>query len=170
MDRVNNLALGLVLFQPEIATNLGAAIRIAACFDARLHVIEPCGFPWKSKDIARVAMDYTDLAPPQRHPSWSAFNASPPGRLVLLTTKADQTIHDHVFQAGDLIVMGQESAGAPPHVHAAAAARVRIPLGPQARSLNMAVAAAIALSEARRQIGYTPSDTPRTIDSGPPSA
>ncbi|MEM9233663.1 MAG: TrmH family RNA methyltransferase [Pseudomonadota bacterium] len=145
--------LHLALYQPEIAANVGAAIRIAACFGARLHVIEPCGFPWKSRDIDRVALDYGALAPPHRHADWRAFREDHVGRLVLLTTRGECSHSEHLWLAGDTLLIGQESAGVPEEVHSEVDMRVRIPLAPQARSLNMAIAGAVALAEARRQLG-----------------
>ena len=130
----------LALYQPDIPQNVGAAIRAAACFGAQMDVVEPCGFPLDSREVRRVAMDYGAAAAPQAHASWAAFLASCDG--------------DRLVRANDIILMGRESAGAPEEVHAAADARLRIPLAPRARSLNLAVAAAVALAEARRQIGW----------------
>lgn len=145
----------LALYQPDIPQNTGAAIRIAACFGAGLDIIEPCGFPLDSRALKRVAMDYGALAVPTAHASWRAFlEAKGDSRLILLTTKADGSIWDFRFRPGDTLLMGRESAGAPDEVHAAADARVTIPLAPAARSLNVAAAAAVALAEARRQIGW----------------
>ncbi|GGY38999.1 tRNA (cytidine(34)-2'-O)-methyltransferase [Parvularcula lutaonensis] len=143
--------LRLALYQPEIAANLGAAIRIASCFGVPLHVIEPCGFPWRHRDIGRVAMDYD--ASLKRHRDWECFEAEVPGRRVLLTTHADKPVDAVAFEDGDIILLGQESAGVPEHVHDRADERVRIPLAPSARSLNVSVAGAIALAEASRQLG-----------------
>jgi len=147
----------LVLFQPEIAGNVGAAIRTAACFGAGVDIIEPCGFPADDRTLKRAAMDYAALAPPRRHASWAAFTGSAErgsGRLVLLTTKADAAIYDCALKASDLFIIGQESAGVPDAVRAASDLAVRIPVAPGARSLNAATAAAIALAEARRQCGW----------------
>ncbi|MBB5519460.1 tRNA (cytidine(34)-2'-O)-methyltransferase [Amphiplicatus metriothermophilus] len=147
----------LALYQPDMAGNVGAAIRVAACFGAGLDIIEPCGFPLDARDIRRAAMDYAALAAPVRHASWRAFCDSPErrgGRLLLLTTRAARPIWEFAFQPDDVILLGRESAGAPEAVHAAADARLLIPLAPGARSLNVAVAGAVALAEARRQIGY----------------
>ncbi len=145
----------LAFYQPDIPQNVGAAIRIAACFGAALDIIEPCGFPLDAREIRRVAMDYGDLAVPCAHASWEAFDESrKPARLVLMTTKADETIWDFAFQPDDILLMGRESAGAPEAVHEAADARISIPLAASARSLNVAVAAAVALAEARRQVGW----------------
>ena len=146
----------LVLFQPEIAANVGAAIRVCACFGAGLDVIEPCGFTLKHKDIRRVGLDYGALAPPVTWPSWSAYAAEPghSGRLVLLTTRAQTSLHDIAFGPDDRLMLGQESAGVPEAVHAFADLRIRIPVAPAARSLNMAVAGAVGLAEMRRQSGW----------------
>jgi len=147
----------LALFQPDIPQNVGAAIRAAACFGAGLDIIEPCGFPLDSREIRRVAMDYGALAQPVAHAGWSAFEAqakSTGSRILLLTTKADAAIWDFSFEPDDILLMGRESAGAPEEIHDAADVRLTIPLAPGARSLNVAVAAAVALAEARRQIGW----------------
>ncbi len=145
----------LALYQPDIPQNVGAAIRAAACFGAEIEIIEPCGFPFDSPKIARVAMDYGALAAPRAHQSWTAFTKTiGAARLVLLTTAAQQSIWDFQFREDDVLLMGRESAGAPDEVHDAATARLRIPLAPEARSLNIAVAAAVTLAEARRQIGW----------------
>ena len=145
----------LALYQPEIAPNVGACIRIAACVDAGLDIIEPCGFPLKSREMRKAALDYGALAEPVHHSSWSHFADSVErrsGRLVLLTTKSEVSLYDVELRSEDIFMIGQESAGVPDHVHAASDVRVKIPIAASARSLNMSVAAAIALSEARRQL------------------
>ena len=145
----------LALYQPDIPQNVGAAIRTAACLGAELDVIEPCGFPLDSREVRRVAMDYGSRATPTAHSGWKAFNETRgSSRLILLTTAADQSIWDFAFRPDDILLMGRESAGAPEEVHAAADARLLIPLAPGARSLNIHVAAAVALAEARRQVGW----------------
>ncbi len=145
----------LALYQPDIPQNVGAAIRVAACFAAGVDIIEPCGFPLAAREVRRVAMDYSALAPPAAHPNWSAFlRACGSARLVLLTTKADRSIWDFQFRRDDIVILGRESAGAAPEIHDAAHARLRIPLAPGARYLNVAVAAAVAHAEARRQLGW----------------
>ena len=143
----------LALYQPDIPQNVGAAIRVAACFDAGLDIIGPAGFPLSSKALRRAAMDYGELATPAIHDSWTQFQASlGDQRLVLLTTTADQSIWDFEFSEADVILMGRESAGAPDAVHQTAHARLSIPLAKAARSLNVHVAAAVTLAEARRQL------------------
>jgi len=146
----------LALFEPEIAGNAGAALRIAACFGVALDVVEPCGFPLSDKALRRAALDYGERVETRLHADWNAYLAAtrPEGRLLLLTTRGETPLWSHGFRPDDALLVGRESAGAPDFVHAAADVRLRIPLAPGARSLNMAVAAAVALAEARRQLGF----------------
>jgi len=147
----------LVLCEPEIAGNVGAAIRSAACFGAGVDIVEPCGFPPDDRALKRAAMDYGALAAPRRHASWAAFVLSEErrsGRLILLTTKATTSLWEIEFSETDLFMIGQESAGVTDAVRAACDLCVRIPIAPGARSLNAATAAAVALAEARRQAGW----------------
>jgi tRNA (cytidine/uridine-2'-O-)-methyltransferase len=146
----------LALYQPDIPQNLGAFIRLAACCGTPLDIIEPCGFPVDDRRIRRAAMDYATLARIERHASWEAFQRDrAPGRLVLLTTTGATRLPEAHFRADDILLLGRESAGAPPEVHQAAALRVRVPLQHGVRSLNVALAAAMVLSEALRQTdGY----------------
>jgi tRNA (cytidine/uridine-2'-O-)-methyltransferase len=149
----------LALFQPDIPQNVGAAIRLSACLGAPLEVIEPCAFPLSDRSLKRAALDYGQAATVTRRASWTAFLQAPEraeGRLVLFTTRADTTFHRFAFAPGDTLLFGQESAGAPEAVHAAADARLVIPLRPGARSLNLVTACAVALGEALRQTGGFP--------------
>jgi len=144
----------LALFQPDIPQNLGSSIRLAACLGVAVDVIEPCGFPLSDKAVRRTAMDYGDSVDLTRHSSWAAFLAAPErqaGRLVLFTTKAAAPHLTFAFEAGDTLLFGRESAGVPQEVHAAAQARLFIPIRPPARSLNVVAAAAIALAEGLRR-------------------
>jgi tRNA (cytidine/uridine-2'-O-)-methyltransferase len=142
----------LALYQPDIPQNLGAFIRLGACFGIPLDLIEPCGFPVDDKRIRRAAMDYYDRAVIVRHASWEAFRRDrKPGRLVLLTTSGDRRFPDVAFEQNDTLLVGRESAGAPHEVHGTADLRLRIPLAAGTRSLNVALAAAMVLSEALRQ-------------------
>lgn len=146
----------LALFQPDIPQNLGAAVRLAACLGLELEVIEPCAFPLGDRAMKRAALDYGPLAQAIRHDGWSDFLAHPArkeGRLVLFTTKAAEPLHGFLFAPGDTLLFGQESKGAPDHVHEAAEARLKIPIRPEARSLNLVSACAIAAAEALRQTG-----------------
>jgi len=147
----------LALFEPDIPQNTGALIRLGACFGVPLDIIEPCGFLWSDAKLKRAGMDYLDQAEITRHVSWDAFLAARRnGRLVLLTTKAGTPHWDFVFRSDDVVLLGRESAGAPQHVHDAAAARLRIPMRSGLRSLNVAMAGAIVLAEALRQTRSQP--------------
>jgi len=117
-----------------------------------LHVVRPAGFPLSDKSLKRSAMDYADLVDVRVHDDWDAFRRDAPGRPVLLTAAGAEPLPRFRFTRGDILLMGSESAGAPGHVHELAAARVRIPVAAGARSLNLAVAAGIALAEALRQV------------------
>jgi tRNA (cytidine/uridine-2'-O-)-methyltransferase len=142
----------LALYQPDIPQNTGALIRLAACFGVPLDIIEPCGFLWSDAKLKRAGMDYLDLADITRHVSWEAFSATQnDARRVLLTTKAEQVYTDFVFQSGDVLLLGRESAGVPGFVHASADARLRIPMREGLRSLNVAMTGAIVLAECLRQ-------------------
>lgn len=150
----------LALFQPDIPQNLGAAIRLTACLGVGLEVIEPCAFPLSDKAIRRAAMDYGDVGVVERHAGWTDFLARTRGsaaRIVLFTTRGAEPLHRFAFRPDDVLLFGQESAGAPDPVHEAADARVVIPIRPGMRSLNLTVSAAIGLSEALRQTGGFPS-------------
>ena len=153
----------LALFQPDIPQNLGAALRLGACMGAPVEIIEPCGFPLSDAGVRRAAMDYGLLAEMIRHASWADFLNSPEraaGRLVLFTTRGAENFHRFEFRPDDTLLFGRESSGAPEEVHAAAQARLYIPLAPGARSLNLTVSAAIALSEALRQTHGFPTAAP----------
>lgn len=153
MRKHDDAIIRLALFQPDIAPNVGAMLRLGACLGVPVHVIEPCGFPFSPHAWRRQAMDYADLAELHRHDSWQAFLAErPPGRLVAMTTKAAGSLWDFHFAPGDTLLMGRESAGLADEVHAAADARLLIPMQPGARSLNVAMTAAIAVAEAGRQM------------------
>ena len=144
----------IVLYQPDIAGNLGAVMRSCACFDTALEVVEPCGFPLTAKAVRKAAMDYGAPQTLTRHPDWQAFqNVKRKGRLVLFTTRGATPLSDFEFEKDDVMLFGRESAGVPEDVHAAADARVVIPISPSARSLNLAASVAITLFEANRQLG-----------------
>jgi tRNA (cytidine/uridine-2'-O-)-methyltransferase len=149
-------SIRLALFEPDIPQNTGTLIRLAACFGVPVDLIEPFGFVFDDRRLRRALLDYAALATIRRHESWAAFAAQrdPASRLVLLTTSGDTPLYQFGFADGDTLLLGRETAGVPEFVHEAAVARVRIPLRPGARSLNVAVAGAIALSEALRQTGH----------------
>jgi tRNA (cytidine/uridine-2'-O-)-methyltransferase len=143
----------LALYQPDIPQNLGAAIRLAACFGVGLDVIEPCGFALTDRALKRAALDYGRLAELVRHASFGDFLGARAGRLVLIETDGATPLHKFAFLPDDCLILGRESAGASDELRAAAGAGVRIPMAPGARSLNVAAAGAIALAEALRQTG-----------------
>ncbi len=147
----------LVLFQPDIPQNTGTMMRLGACFGVGLDLIEPCGFVLDDRRLRRAAMDYTESLEFVRHRSWQAFVAARgPGRLVLLTTRARLPYTEFAFRPDDHVLVGRESAGVPEFVADSADSSVIIPLCPPARSLNVALAAAIVLGEALRQTGGLP--------------
>ena len=142
----------LALFQPAIPQNVGACIRLSACFGVELHVIEPTGFRFDDRAMKRAALDYGPLSHLVRHADWPAFQRDRgSGRLVLFTTKGATPLQDFAFREDDILLFGSEPTGAPDYVHAAADARVVIPLQAGARSLNLSVSAGIALWEGLRQ-------------------
>ena len=147
--------LTLALYEPDIAPNAGAMLRTCACFAADAAIIEPAGFVLTDSGLRRAGMDYLDALTIVRHASFARFEAWRAGvgrRLALLTTKGATALWEFAFRPGDVILVGRESAGVPDSVHAVANARIRIPIAPPFRSLNVAVAAALALAEARRQL------------------
>ncbi len=147
----------LALFEPDIPQNAAAIIRLAACLDVPVDVIEPCGFLFSDAGFRRAGLDYVARAEIVRHLSWAEFRASLTGRLVLLTTKATLAYTAFEFRATDTLMFGRESAGVSVDVHEAADARLRIPLKSGLRSLNVAQAAAMVLGEALRQLeGFPP--------------
>ncbi len=142
------------MFEPDIAGNVGTILRTAACFGAGVDMIEPAGFPWSARALARAGMDYAAAVEVRRHADWDAFRSVTGGRLVLLTTSGAVDLPDARFAADDVLVVGSEGAGVPRYVHDAAELRVRIPMRQGFRSLNVAVAAGIVLAEALRQTGW----------------
>ncbi len=153
----------LALYQPDIPPNTGTIIRLGACLGVPVDVIEPCGFPFSDKSLRRAGLDYLDRADVTRHLSWAAYLAArEAGRLVLLTTRAERPYTAFRFRSDDTLLLGREGAGAPASVHRRADARLAIPMAPGARSLNVALAAAMVLGEALRQTGLWPHAEERT--------
>ncbi len=144
----------LALYQPEIPQNIGTLLRSAACFDAAVDIIQPCGFPFSSRDLKRSAMDYTQGLDVVFHDGFQQFYDfyKETHRLILLTTKSTQFYTDFMYQETDVLILGRESSGVEPEVHEMVHASLKIPLAPGRRSLNVAVAGSIVLSEMRRQI------------------
>lgn len=153
----NRKAMRIALYQPEIAGNVGAVLRLGACFGVAIDLIEPMGFAWDDKRVRRTAMDYIDEVDICRHSGFDAFEAaSGNARRILLTTKAATSLYDAEFAEDDILTFGQESAGVPRHVADACDLAIRIPIRAEVRSFNLATAAAIALGEALRQTGKLP--------------
>lgn len=147
----------IALFEPEIAGNVGAVLRLGACLGVGVDLIEPLGFEWDDRRVRRTAMDYIDHVAITRHAGFEAFRTSVrPRRLVLFTTKADVSAYDFRFDPDDILLFGKESAGVPGAVAQACDAKVRIPMRPEVRSLNLATTTALALGEALRQTGGLP--------------
>lgn len=150
----------LVLYQPDIAQNAGTLFRLAACLGVPVDVIEPCGFHLDDRRLRRAALDYLDALDLSRHVSWEAYRETVArtggGRLVLLTTGGQTPYTDFAFRPDDRLMVGRESAGVPDDVHRAADARLRIPMCPGLRSINVALAAAMVLGEALRQTAQAP--------------
>src|SRR5262245_40052792 len=140
----------LCLFEPEIAGNVGAVMRLGACFGVPLDLIEPMGFEWDDKRVRRTAMDYIDHVEITRHPSFDAYRTATLGRLILFTTKGENSPYDFAFERNDILMFGKESGGVPADVAARCDARLRIPIRPEVRSFNLAMSAALALGEALR--------------------
>lgn len=147
----------LALFQPDIPQNTGTLLRLGACLDLAIDIIEPCGFVFNEKAMRRAGMDYLDKVEYCRHNSWADFlayraqNSEEYGRIILMTTKASQPYVDFEFRDNDIILMGRESAGVPDEVHQMVDARVVIPMDENTRSINMAISAAMVVGEALRQ-------------------
>ncbi len=146
----------IALYQPEIAQNVGAVLRLGACFGVAVDLIEPMGFEWDDKRVRRTAMDYIDAVEIARHDGFDGFKSAAPGRLILLSTKGTYSPYEFTFDTKDTLLLGKESAGVPTDVAAACDSIIRIPIRPEVRSLNLATAAALALGEALRQTGGLP--------------
>jgi len=146
----------LALYQPDIPQNTGTILRLCGCLGIEAHIIEPAGFPSSDRAFRRAGMDYLETVAITRHASWQDFQAwrqATACRLILFSTKAESSYLDFHFAPDDVLLFGRESAGAPEIVHAAVDARLRIPMRPGMRSLNVAMAAALAAGEALRQTG-----------------
>lgn len=148
------MSVELALYQPEIAQNTGSVLRLGACLGVAVHIIHPTGFPFSPKRLKAGVLDYFDKAVIREHDSYADFVAwvrSSRRRLVLLTTKATASVYQSAFGDGDVLLLGRESIGVPPEVAADAGLRLRIPMRSGLRSINVALSAAMVLSEALRQ-------------------
>lgn len=150
----------IALYQPDIAPNAATILRMCACFGLTCRIIEPAGFVMSGPAFRRAGMDYLDKAALVIDPSWAAFRRATAGqRTVLLTTRAVLPCWDFAFAPDDVILMGRESVGVPQEVHDTVEARLRIPMKPGMRSLNVALACAMATGEALRQLGAATAPT-----------
>lgn len=150
------IAMRIALYEPEIAGNVGAILRLAACMDVSVDIIDPCGFPFSDKKLKRSGMDYAERVDLTRHADWNTFRQAKPGRLVLMSSKADTLLGDFTFRPEDTLLMGKESAGVPDAVRVQCDAAIRIPMASGLRSFNISVATGIAVFEALRQTGQLP--------------
>jgi tRNA (cytidine/uridine-2'-O-)-methyltransferase len=151
----SNIMLHIALYQPDIAQNAGTIMRMCACLNIHAHIIEPAGFPASSSHFKRAGMDYLDLVNYTRHDDFEAFNAwriTKTSRLLLLTTKSAESYLDFSFKDNDILLLGRESAGVPQSVHESVDARLTIKMSGEARSMNVALSAAMVAGEAMRQL------------------
>ncbi|MGB1077279.1 MAG: tRNA (cytidine(34)-2'-O)-methyltransferase [Bdellovibrionales bacterium] len=146
--------INLAFYQPDIPQNVGAAMRLCACLDIGMHIIEPCGFAWKDNEFKRSGMDYRNHVALTKFSSWEKYKQEQKGRLILLTTKASIPYTELSYQEGDTLLLGRESVGVPEEVHTHVDERVVIPMYGQMRSLNVINSAAMVLGEALRQTGH----------------
>ena len=142
----------IVLYKPDIPQNTAAIVRLGACLNLNIHLIEPCGFNLNDNRFKRVVMDYVGLSKIVRHNSFEAFlKKYKKSRIVLMTTKGSINYTKFNFKADDTILFGRESAGVPEKVHKLIGDRLKIPMNENARSLNIASSVAIVLAESLRQ-------------------
>lgn len=147
----------LALYQPDIPQNTGTLMRLAACMDIKVHIIEPCGFVLSDKNLKRAGMDYMSQVKLVKHSSWEAFKENTAGkRHVLMTTKTDLPYTEFKFEENDILIAGRESAGVPESVHNECKERVTIPMTAETRSLNIAIASAMILGESLKQTNSFP--------------
>jgi tRNA (cytidine/uridine-2'-O-)-methyltransferase len=159
-DTISKSAISIALYQPDIPQNTGTILRMAACLDLHVHIIEPCGFALNDRTLRRAGMDYLDRSTYTKHLSWSHFlewTESESRRLVLATTKASHAFIDLHYQPNDILLFGRESVGVPENVHERADERITIPMREGERSLNLAISTAMVASEALRQLKAFPS-------------
>ncbi len=149
----------IALYEPDIPQNTGTILRLCACLGIEAHIVEPAGFPVTDRAFRRAGMDYLDRVVLSRHGSFKAFDnwrRAQGLRLVLMTTAAERSYLDHAFADDQVLLFGRESVGVSEAVHAAADARLRIPIAEGLRSLNVAMAVALVAGEALRQTGGFP--------------
>ena len=142
----------IVLYKPDIPQNTAAIIRLGACLNLKIHLIEPCGFNLNDTRFKRVVMDYVGLSKIVRHNDFKAFRKKyKKSRIVLMTTKAKKLYHKFKFKKNDMLLFGRESAGVPKELHQLLKNKIKIPMNKKTRSLNVAMSVAIVTAEALRQ-------------------
>lgn len=156
--------IDFALYQPDIAPNAAAVIRLGTCLGMAVHIIEPAGFVWSDKGFRRTGMDYLDHARMIRHDSWERFlDSCASRRLVLATTRSPVSLVEFRFERDDILLLGRESSGVPEDVHTRVNARVTVPMRPGLRSLNIVTAAAMIATEALRQTDGFPALAPAPV-------
>jgi len=147
--------INIVLYKPDIPQNTAAIVRLSACLDLKIHIIEPCGFNLDDSRFKRVAMDYTELSQIVRYSDFENFEIKNlKSRIILMTTKSKKSYHQFKFKKNDFLLFGRESAGVPNEIHKKIKDRLKIPLSEKARSLNVAMSVAIVASEALKQNNF----------------
>ena len=147
--------INIVLYKPDIPQNTAAIVRLSACFNLKIHIIEPCGFNLNDSRFKRVAMDYSNLSHMIRYPNFEAFmSKNSKSRIILMTTKSTKFYHHFRFRKNDFLLFGRESAGVPDEIHKKIKDRLKVPLSGKARSLNVAMTVAIVAAEALRQNNF----------------
>ena len=147
--------INIVLYKPDIPQNTAAIVRLSACFDLKIHIIEPCGFNLDDSRFKRVAMDYISLSRIVRYPNFELFmNKNSKSRIILITTKSKKFYHNFKFKKNDFLLFGRESAGVPEEIHKEIKDKLKVPLSGKARSLNVAMTVAIISAEALRQNNF----------------
>ena len=142
----------IALYKPDIPQNTAAIIRLGACLNLKIHIIEPCGFNFHDARFKRVVMDYLGLSRIVRYEDYDSFvSKNKKKRIVLMTTKAKKLYHKFNFKKNDILLFGRESAGVPDNLHKRIADKVKVPMNKKTRSLNVAISVAIISAEALRQ-------------------
>ena len=147
--------INIVLYKPDIPQNTAAIVRLSACLNLKIHIIEPCGFNLDDSRFKRVAMDYIKLSQIIRYPDFDTFTKnSSKSRVILMTTKSKKFYHRFKFRKNDFLLFGRESAGVPDEIHKKIKYKLKVPLSDKARSLNIAMTVAIVASEALKQNNF----------------
>ena len=142
----------IALYKPDIPQNTAAIIRLGACLNLKIHIVEPCGFNLHDSRFKRVVMDYLGFSKIFRYEDYDNFlNKNRKKRIILMTTKAKKLYYKFKFKKNDMLLFGRESAGVPEYLHKAIKDKVKVPMNKKTRSLNVAMSVAIISAEALRQ-------------------